>query len=195
MTEYGLRPSYVRFDYASSYAPHSQTLPTVQWIPTSITGDMGSYVNWVGTPVDAEAMIDAYILVAKAMLPTTTNYSLATIFNYDSTAGIFIPVATKTLAVAGTQTPSSPNKAFSFTLNLRTVGGHTLKNVYLDYIIGEIELNKLAPVNFSAAMNAVVGVLTLSAWGWSGRDNTKPQAAISGTFDLNDALQKQYRMT
>lgn len=195
MTEYGLQPSYIKFDYSSSYAPHSQTLPTLQWIVTSITGGMGSYENWVGTPVDAEAMIDAYVAAAKELFPTTTSYDLATIYNYDSGAGIFIPVATKALAVAGTAGVASPNKAFSLTLNMRTTGGHTLKNVFLDYVVGAIELNKLSPLDFSADMNGVVAVLKSTAWAWAGRDNTRPNAPISATYDLNDALQKQYRMT
>lgn len=194
MTEYGLQPSYIRFDYSSSYAPHSQTLPTLQWLPTSITGAMGSYVNWLGTPIDAEDMVDAYILVAKALLPTTSSYTLATIYNFDATAQIFLPVAVKALAVAGTVTPASPNKAFSLTLNMRTAGGHTLKNVFLDYVVGAIELNKVTPLGFSGAMTGVIGELTSSAWAWAGRDNTKPTAGISGTYDLNDALQKQYKM-
>jgi len=194
MTEYGLQPSYIRLDYHSSYAPHSQTIPTVQWLPTSITGAMGSYVNWNSIPIDAEQMIDDYVAAAKELLPTTSSYDLATVFNYDSGANIFVPIATKSLAVAGTMGAASPNKAFSFTINLRTVGGHALKNVFLDYVVGAIELNKISILGFTADMLAVAGELTDADNGWSGRDNTRPGAIVSGTYDLNDALQKQYRM-
>lgn len=194
MTEYGLQPSYVRLDYHSSYGPHSQTIPTVQWLPTSITGTLGSYVNWDSTPIDAEAMIDDFVDIAKDLIPTTSQYDVATVFNFDVGADRFIPVATKALGVTGTFTPASPNKAVSLTLNMRTVGGQPFKLVFLDYVLGAAEFNKIGPAAFSADMTAIVDEVSGTTNAWSGRDNTRPTASISATFDLNDALRKQYRM-
>lgn len=194
MTEYGLQPSYIRLDYSSSYGPHSQTIPTVQWLPTPITGDMGSFVNWNTVPVDAEDMIDTLVAEAKTLLPTTTTYNLATIFNWDTGAEKFFPVATKALAVAGTVTPANVNKAVSFTLNMRTIGGQPFKMVFLDYVLTGAEFNKILPISFAAGMVDVAAILSSQDWGWSGRDNTRPAIPVSGTFDLNNALRKQYRM-
>jgi hypothetical protein len=194
MTEYGLQPSYLRLDYHSSYAPHSQTIPVKQWLPTSITGVMGSFVNWNGVPVDAEDMVDAFVDEAKALLPTTSGYDFATIFNYDSGADKFIPVGGKALAVAGTMTPASPNKAVSLTLNMRTIGGQAFKLVFLDYVLGAAEFNKIRASAFSAGMVDTLTQIADINNAWSGRDNTRPSAPISGTFDVNNALRKQYRM-
>jgi hypothetical protein len=194
MTEYGLQPSYLRLDYSSSYAPHSQTIPLKEWLPTSITGLMGSFVNWNGVPIDAEDMIDGYVDVAKTLIPTTSSYDFATIFNFDSGADKFIPVAGKSLAVAGTVTPASPNKAVSLTLNLRTLGGQAFKLVFLDYVIGAREFNKDVPSDWSAAMTNTALYVSDIDNAFSGRDNTRPSAPISATFDLNDALRKQYHM-
>jgi hypothetical protein len=194
MTEYGLQPSYIRLDYHSSYGPHSQTIPTKQWLPTSITGAMGSYVGWGSVPLDAEDMIDGYVALAKVLIPPTSQYDLATIFNWDSGADRFIPVATKTLAVAGTSGTGSPNKAISFTMNLRTDGGQPMKLVWLDYVHTGLEFNKIGAGGFSAAMLLVADYVADIDNAFAGRDNTRPGAIVSGTFDLNQALRKQYRM-
>jgi hypothetical protein len=194
MTEYGLQPSYIRVDYHSAYGPHSHTLPTLQWLPTSITGAMGSYVGWGSVPLDAEDMIDGLIALAKTQLPPSSEYDVATVFNYDSGAERFVPVATKSLAVAGTSGTGSPNKAVSFTMNLRTTGGSTMKMVFLDIVHTGLEFNKIGPGAFSANQLLIADYLGDIDNAFSGRDNTRPTAIISGTFDLNDALRKQYRM-
>jgi hypothetical protein len=194
MTEYGLQPSYVRLDYHSAYGPHSQTIPTKQWLPTSITGAMGSYVGWGSVPIDAEDMIDGYVAVAKKMLLPSSQYDLATVFNWDAGADRFIPVASKSIGVAGTSGTGSPNKAVSFTMNLRTDGGQPMKLVWLDYAHVAAEFNKITAGSFSADQLAIADYVADIDNAFSGRDNTRPGAIVSGTFDLNDALRKQYRM-
>jgi len=194
MTEYTLRPSYGRLDYHSSYGPHSQSIPTKQWLQTSITGTLGSYINWDSDAIDAEDMWDQYVDEAKGLLPTTSGFDLITIFNWDDGLAKFLPVASKALAVAGTATPANVNKAVSLTLNMRTLGGQPFKLVYLDYVLADAEFNKITPAAFSTPMEDVVNIVSLTTLAFAGRDNTRPSAAISGTFDLNDALRKQYRM-
>lgn len=194
MTEYGLQPSYIRLDYSTPFGQHSQTLPTKQWLPTSITGAMGSYVNWQDDPIDAEAMIDAFIVKAKKFLGTDYSYDLATIFNYGDGIAKFLPVAIKALAVAGTGSNTAPRKAVSQTFNLRSVGGQAAKLIFLDSAHGANDFDKQTYLDFNADAIALVGEYFDTANAWSARDNTRPDAAISVTYDLNDALRKQYRM-
>ena len=194
MTEYGLQPSFVQLQYSTPFGTHSQTLPTVQWLPSSITGNMGSYVAWNSVPVDAEAMIDAMVAVLKAEIKADCSYDLATIFNYDSGINKFLPVAVKALAVAGTATGGSPRKACSQTINMRSLGGQPVKIVILDHPMNGGEFDKVSFLDFDAAALAIVAEYSDDANGWSARDNTRPAAAISATFDLNDALRRQYRM-
>lgn len=194
MTEYGLQPSYIRLDYHSAYGPHSQTLPTKQWLPTSITGAMGSYVDWTGTPIDAEDMIDDFVALEKTLLPPSSSFDGATIFNYDSGIAKFLPVAYKSLAVAGSSGTGSPNKAVSMTLNLRTLGGQPAKLVYLDVVHTGAEFNKETFLTWTTPMVNVFTEYISTAKAWSGRDNTRVDGAVSLTWDLNDALRKQYRM-
>jgi hypothetical protein len=194
MVEYGLQPSYVKIDYSTIFGNHSHTIPTLQWLPTSITGAMGSYVAWDSVPRDAEDMIDSLVTVLKPMIGSDSSYDLATVFNFDSTADIFLPVAFKTLAVAGTGATTAPRKACQQTINIRTTGGHQMKIVHLDHSIGATEFDKISALSFSGAALALVGEITSTAAAWSGRDNTRPLAPVSATFDLNDALRSQYRM-
>jgi len=194
MTEYGLQPSYIKLNYSTPFGDHSETIPTLEWLPTSITGNMGSYVNWASTPIDAEAMIDDFVVVAKPFLSSDYTYDLATIFNFDGTANKFLPVAIKALAVAGTGLTAPPRKAVSQTFNLRTTAGNPFKLVFLDAPLGSTDFDKQTLLTFSAAALALVAEVEDTANAWSGRDNARPNAAISVTYDLNDALRRQYRM-
>lgn len=194
MTEYGLQPSYAKIEYSTPFGNHSHTIPTKQWLPTSMTGAMGSYLNWSSIAIDAEAMVDALVDTLKAEIGTDSSYDLATLYNFDSTAGIFLPVAFKSLSVAGTGATGAPRKACQQTINIRTSGGHPMKITHLDHSIGATEFEKIPSFSFAPAAAAIVAVIVDPAWAWAGRDNTQPLAAISATFDLNDALRKQYHM-
>lgn len=194
MVEYGLRPSYGRIDYTSSYGPHSATIPTLQWLPTSITGAIGSYVNWNGVPIDAEDMWDGYTTALADLLPTTSHINLVTLFDWDAALEKFFPVATKSYAVAGTVAPASPNKAVSMTMNIRSQGGQAYKAVVLDFVLGAAEFNKITLASYSADMVALSTYIRDDDNAFSARDNTKPSYDVSVTFDLNQALRKQYRM-
>ncbi len=194
MTEYGLQPSYAMISSRSSYGPHSSTIPTKQWLPTSITGAIGSYVNWNGVPIDAEDMWDGYTSALADLMPTTSHIDLVTLFDWDTGLNKFFPVATKTYAVTGTFTPASPNKAVSMTMNIRTQGGAAYKAVVLDYVLGAAEFNKITLASYSAEMIALSSFIRDDDNAFSGRDNTKPSYDVSVTFDLNQALRKQYRM-
>jgi len=195
MTEYSLQPSYVQLDYSTPFGNHSQSIATVQWIPTSITGDMGSYVAWNTVPIDAEAMIDAFVAVEAPFLGTDYSYDLATIFNFDGAANKFLPVATKALAVAGTGATAQPRKAVSQTFNYRSTGGGAVKLTFLDSSHAGADFNKQSFLDFNADAIALFAEFSSDANGWSARDNTRPSTAISVTYDLNDALRKQYHMT
>ena len=52
-----LSPASVEIDYHSAYAPHTMTIPTLEWFPTSITGNLGSFSNWAAGTRDAEDMV------------------------------------------------------------------------------------------------------------------------------------------
>lgn len=193
MTPNSLAPAFVRLDYTSAYAPHSMTLPTKEWLPTSMGGDMGSYVNWAGAPVDAEASIDNLVAALALQFPSTTTLNLATIYTQAGAHDPAVPVASKTLSTAGSNAAGGPDKATQATLNFRTVGIHPAKVVFLDVPIGTSNFDKVYPAGFSAAILAVSGAMRSDTRMWSGRDDTQLATAISLTITLNERLRREYK--
>ncbi len=194
MTEYGKEPSYGVLNYSTPFGQHSQTILTKQWLSPSISGVLGSYENWNIVPVDAEAMWDALIVTLKPFLSSDYSYDLLTIFNFDTGINKFIPVTGKVLAVAGTGTTDTPRKAVQQTINMRSAGGQPVKLVFLDAPIGAIDFDKQFASSFSSAALALLAEFSDPDNAWSARDNTRPSTGLSATYDLNDALRKQYRM-
>jgi hypothetical protein len=194
MTEYGLEPAFVKFDYTSAFGAHSHLICTKTWLPTSVTGTMGSYVAWNGTPCDAEAMIIAMTTQLAEQHQNTTTYNLATIFTKADESSPAIPVATKTLTSVGANTSAVHTRAIQKTMNFRTVGIHAAKLVFLDVPHGITDFNKQFPVDFSVAENDLVDVFDGDVWAWAGRDNTQILAPVSITWNLNQQLRKQYGM-
>jgi hypothetical protein len=155
---------------------------------------MGSYLDWTGTPVDAEAMIDAFITKAKVFQDPTTTYTLAEIYTKATPTSPSILEVAKSLAVVGTSAAGGIRKAVQATFNFKTTAGNPLKVIFLDYPHGSSQFDKQYPVSFSSAANDLVDEMRSTANAWAGRDKTRPAVAISVTNTLNEALRKQYRM-
>jgi hypothetical protein len=77
---------------------------------------------------------------------------------------------------------------------MRSLGGQPVKLVFLDSSHGANDFDKQFASSFNAAAIALVLEFGDPSNAWSARDNTRPSVAISATYDLNDALRKQYRM-
>lgn len=194
MTEYSLDPAFVRIDYTSVFGAHVHIIPTKAWIPTSLTGTMGSYLDWTGTPTDAEDMIDALVAQFAAIHKDDTTYTLATIYTKAGVDAPSLPVATKALAVAGTSALTTHAKAIQAIFNLRTAGIQPMKLVFLDVPHAATDFLKETPFTFSAAQNAIFSEIESNANAWSGRDNTQAITAVSVTWDINKSLRKRYGM-
>lgn len=194
MTEYSLSPAFVRLDYVSVWGPHVHLIPTKEWLPTSLTGAMGSYVNWLGTPIDAEEMIDNLVAVFAALHKDDTNYTLATIYTKADDDAPSIPVATKALAVAGSSALTTHAKAIQATMNMRTTGVQPVKLVFLDVPHSAGDFIKETPFTFSVYEEAIFTEFMSTSNAWAGRDNTVPAAAISVTWNINQSLRKRYGM-
>lgn len=194
MTENGLFPAYVRYDYTSEYAPHTRTVPTLAWFFSSITGTMGSYLSHDADPIDAEAMIDALVVVMKEIDDPTTTYNLATVYTVDEATNRSIPRATKALTAVGTSAAGGVRKAVQATFNFRTAEINPFKLVFLDKPHGTGQFDKQPFSAFDADAIALVDELESTNNAWCGRDNSQIVACISATYTLNEALRKQYKM-
>lgn len=194
MTEYGLEPAFIKLDYASVFGAHAHLLCTKDWIPTSVSGTMGSYLDWNGTPRDAEAMIDDLVALLAALQKPESSYNLATIYTKAGAGAPALPVASKTLAVVGTSGLTTHAKALQMTMNMRTTGIQPSKIVFLDVPHPATDFNKIPPISWGSPESAIFAELALDGNAWAGRDNTQIKDRVSITWTLNEALRKQYKM-
>lgn len=194
MPEYDVGPTFVQLDYVSPFGAHSHQIPAREWNSVPITGDMGSFTAWNGTPRDAEAMIDEFLLNIKALHRPGSSYTLATIFTKPTPTAPSIPVASKALAVVGTNTLTTHSKAIQSIMSMRTTLFHPVKLVFLDVPHDEGEFDKQNIGNMGASYVAVFDDFSSDENAWCGRDGAQPQTCISLTWNLNQALRKQYAM-
>ena len=194
MAPNSLSPASVKINYHTVYGAHSMTIPTLEWFATSITGNLGSYVGHTGSPLDAEVMVNALVDTLKVFMKPSTSFDLATVYTQATPTSDNIPRASVALTQVGTSAATTEEQAVSFTFNFKTTCNGDAKIVLLDAPIGSNWFRKQLPAAFSASVLAVESAFCLSASAWSGRDDCQPTVLRSVTFDLNDKLQKQYKM-
>jgi hypothetical protein len=181
-------------DYHTAFAAHKMTLPTLQWLPTNLTGSLGSFQAWDLSSVDAEAMVNAFCTKLAALVPATTSFDLATAYTQATPTSDNIPVRSVAIGTPGTLVGGSFPQAVSCTMNFKTLGNGDAKVVILDTPLGASGFLALhAP--FASGFTDVETELTNVSNAWSGRDDTRISTLRKVTFDLNDRLQKQYRMS
>jgi len=193
MAPNSLSPAYVRLDYHSVYGAHVMLIPTKEWLPTSITGGMGSYVAWDTTTIDAEAMIDALIAKLADLHLATSSFDLATIYTQATSTSPAFPQAAKTLAVVGTAGAVGAAMAIQSTLNMRGVGGKPVKYTFLDASALNVQMTKISPFGFPPAVSALVTEVSLLSNAWSSRNDDRPNVALSWTMTESNALRRRYR--
>src|SRR5207253_750868 len=142
-------------------------IPTKEWLPTSISGAMGSYVNWAGVPIDAEDMLDNLVAELAAQWGSGSHFNLATIYTMADDTAPALPVKSKSLSIAGTNSVGGPDKATQYTLNMRTAGIGHAKITMLDVPVGTSNFDKQRPAAFTAIINAIYASISSSAWAWS----------------------------
>lgn len=191
MAPNSLSPASVVIDYHSAYAPHKMTLPTTEWFPTPVSGDLGSYLGWNSVPVDAEAMIMALIDKLKVFLKTNAAFDNITIYTQATATSPNIPRLSKAISVAGTAA-TGDEAAVSRTWNFKTTENGSGKVELLDTPIPATWFNRIHAADFNSGEQDVVDVIEASGNAFSGRDDNQFQTCRSITLDLNDKLQRMY---
>lgn len=194
MTVHSLAPSSGVIAYHTTFAAHRMTIPTLAWSPVSAGGSLGSYQAWDLTTMDAELMWDDFIGVLEALVPSTTVFDEVTIYTQDDADSPNIPRATGVLGVAGSSAATGLQEANSATFNFKTLDNGNFRVVLLDFPLGSGGYNKILPSGFGAEVLALESFVVDTGNAFSGRDDTRPYVLRTVTFDLNDKLQKQYRM-
>lgn len=192
MAPNSLSPASVVIDYHSLYGPHKMTIPTREWFPTAITGELGSYSTWNNTVIDGETMVRALITWLKAFMTATASFDQVTAYTQATAESPNIPRASVVLGIAGISTNIGNQQAVSATWNFKTTGNGNTKLVLLDTPIRNTWFAKIHPATFDTDQYNVINEFENPNNAWSGRDDNKPDVCRSITYDLNDKLQAMY---
>lgn len=187
-----LSPASIIIDVHSAYGAHKMTLPTKEWLPTDISGHLGSYVSWLGGPVDAEEMVTALCNVLKVFVPATWSFDSAQAYTQLTPTSPNIPRKRVALGIVGTSISTNPSAAVSTTFNYITTDNGKGKIVLLDSPLGSGWLAPILPADFDANILALDAEFSDANNAWSGRDDFPPADITKVTFDVNDKLQKMY---
>lgn len=192
MAPNSLSPASLLIDYHSAFGAHKMTLPTLEWIPTGLSGALGSYTAWNGVVVDGETMVNELVDGLRPFFPATTHFDQATAYTQASPTSSNIPRASVALTQVGTNPSTNPSAAVSATFMFKTLGNHDAKVVCLDVPFGSGWLAPILPSDFTADMLTLEGYFTDIGRAWSGRDDTRPSVLRKLTFDVNEKLQAIY---
>lgn len=191
MTVNSLYPAYLEINYHSSFAPHVMTIPLISWEPSvDIAGELGT---WGGTPVQASDGVQTLVDLLLPFFPSTVEFDYFFVHTYASPTADPVVAAGATLTGAGSAGTPGWSKATQATFTFKTAAGGLSKSVLLDNATG----NNFNPLNFASLTG---DALTYVNWYLSddsfiaGRDNARPSFFLKISYDLNDALRKQYHM-
>lgn len=191
MAPNSLSPASVVIDYHSAYGPHKMTIPTREWFPTSITGGLGSYGNWLAGTIDAEAMITNLIDKLKVFLKTNAAFDNITIYTQATATSPNIPRTSKAIAIAGLATTGN-EAAISRTWNFKTTANGNGKIELLDSPLPATGFARIHAADFNAGELDVLGEIEGGLNAWSGRDDNQFNNCRAISIDLNDKLQRMY---
>lgn len=170
------------------------TICTKDWLPTDITGGLGSYQNWLGGTVDAETMVRDLIAALKVYCLASFSFDQVTAYTQATATSDNIPRRTVALGIVGTSASPGYSAAISSTFNFKTAANGNARLVLLDSPLGAGGFAPIFPAAFNASDLLVQTEFSAGLNAWSGRDDTQPQALRKISFDLNDKLQKSYRL-
>lgn len=194
MAPNSLSPASAVISYHTLFGAHKMTIPTSEWFPTSITGELGSYLDHDGDPLDAEDMWTDFCNLLKPLVLTTTVYDSVTVYTMATPTSPNIPRRTVALGITGTNTSELKSEAQSATFNFKTSDNGDFKIVLLDQPFGNNGFNAEHPADFVADVIALANFVTGRDTAILGRDDSIPNELRKATYDLNEKLQKQYRM-
>lgn len=188
MTVNDLSPGFVRVFYASARGAHTQTLPIRFNTPPVIGADPELLLTGGGTS-PASTAVNAYITVAKAVMPPTTAYTGWEIYSKEvGEDPVFLFGGD--LTVLGTSATAINNDSQGVASFRTSVGGKLLF-YFMD--IGVAQVNTRTALRTTSS--GFIGALATYVLGANcivyGRDGGRGIAGLWWTTKTNDALRKR----
>lgn len=194
MAPNSLYPAYCQISYHSDFGTHGMTLPTSEWSPVPLSGDLGSFVGWNGTPIDGEVMVAALFNKIKVAFSANVTFDTATMYTLDTPTSPARPRKATALAITGTNATTNWYKAVQHNWMFRDSEYAQSKLTFLDCPIGS-GWDPTSDISGSAALTDIVAQWTGLGNAWSSRNGLRPSDFIKITYTLNDKLRKEYGMT
>lgn len=193
--ENDIGPYFVKINYQSEYAPHSQSIPCV---PLNNVGVLDTPPNFdlrgAEIDVNADTAIRDYVTLAKALFTPATVFANYTIYSKPGVGDSPVPIYSADLNIVGTSPFENPHKAWQQTLSFRADDFTLFKLVFLDAIPAS-GADKKTGTLADGAMNAVKNYAkALETW-MASRGGGRPATFLSLTTTLNEKLRRSYRMT
>lgn len=191
---YDIAPSFVQIRYQTSYALHTQSIPTREY-EAEADNAPGHVNRWSdNNAVLITDMMDAYIAALRAGFHTTTTIIDYTMFNKSPGEGNTpIPVFFEEVGLAGTNAATDWRKATQMTLTFRSGNFNTSKLVTLDTPHGGFD--RFVPGAAAAWVTTLATLYMNPVWAFAARDNSRPSQWLQGTVTLNERLRRAYGMT
>lgn len=191
MTQHDLSPAFIEVFYHSLGGRHVATLPTRAWNSLAGTRGSGGYEAWDTSDIDALDMIDAYVLKAKAFMPSSVHFDNAIIFTKADAASPAIPRVGYAIDVAGTNAATTFPLAVQHTYTFFDTEFLPFKAVLLD-AIEEDNFNRIEASNFVTDQTDFAAIFTEDIRAFSSRAGNRISLCRRRTSTLNEKLRKQY---
>jgi hypothetical protein len=184
-----LSPAFVKVNYRSAFAPHTQILPTNTW---NDGADMGDFEAWSGSPVSAETMIEALINAEAEFFPLTVNFYSYEIYTLaDEEDALPLLVRAKNIDIDGLITPTlTTYKATQATWSFKSNTGKPSKVVMLDVYVSSF--SKITSASATAEELAFVDEWTGVGNAWAARQTSRPYFLQQISYTLNEKLRRNY---
>lgn len=193
MAVHSLYPNHVVINYASVWGEHKATYPVVGYTPDATPGEPGYLTTRAGTSLQIvdDDVIDFIDILAAFHLNTTT-FTGFTVYEWPDEDGPAQPVYTKSVSIAGAQTPGAAwDKGTQQTVTWRTALFGLFKVVLLDLETGGSFSKSVSPTAYTALSNLHDFVIDEDGW-LCGRDGARPVTFLQSAVTLNDSLRRRY---
>ena len=188
-----LSPAYIKLRYHSTLAPHTMTIPTLDWNDVPSAGNCGTFDTWDAAGVDAFDMVEGLATLLLGYWNAFVTVDGFVIYTLPVDPGPAYPVAAANFVdFDGTNPSTTWWPAVQTTLIARTDVFSLSKLVMLDTPGGDDYNAEITP---SALATSVMSYWGSPTMGFSGRVNGRPNTYVKATQTLNEKLRKAYRYT
>ena len=192
MTVHTLKPSYLQFNYHSTFGQHEMIIPTRQWAPTGGISGFGSFTSWADDLRDVGDMVDDFVLALVEHYPPSVTFDSWLVWDFNESAELFIPRAGDAFTDKdGTDEVTGWNEAVQAVMTAWDTEFNTCKLVFLDYNSRNNFARRTA-ATVDADEQAIFDVWSSEDNAFASRAGFRPNTIRSVSLGINDALKKQY---